>query len=101
MDHICDRFAPPDGARDPYDCPICHQTTERNGDHEPRTTECGTAGCKVLLCPACPQFVCDGCQLTHCLEHAVELAGLKLCPDCMAEISETAAEIAAEAEETV
>ena len=97
----CDRFAGPEPAHYPYDCPRCGQTTERKKDGEPRLTECADAACKAMLCPACPRFYCDGCQLTHCPEHATALGGDKFCPDCMKEIQEIAEEAAKEAREEV
>jgi hypothetical protein len=36
------------------------------------TIKCANPNCPVLLCPCCPQFQCDGCDQTFCLEHALE-----------------------------
>lgn len=48
------------------------------------TTPCHADDCTVRLCASCPQFTCDGCSLSHCEKHAVDLSGMKLCPVCMA-----------------
>ena len=86
-----------------YDCPNCNTiTTDVPGDGEDidiEMAECQQLACAKTLCPKCPKAICDGCSLTFCSEHMVTLAGEKFCPDCMSEISETAAEIAAEAAE--
>ena len=86
-----------------YDCPNCDTiTTDVWVDGEEAQivlAECQLLGCGKTLCLACPKFICDGCSLLHCREHAIYLGGEMYCPVCMKEISETAAEIAAEAAE--
>ena len=53
-------------------CSTCDtQFTLDKGTELPITT-CANPNCPVLLCPCCPQFECDGCGQTFCLEHAIE-----------------------------
>ena len=54
------------------------------------TTPCHDDVCAVKLCPSCPQFMCDGCGHSHCLEHKTVSEDSNLCPVCVAE-SEVAA----------
>lgn len=63
---------------------------------EIETQPCHADGCHKKLCSRCPQFVCDGCGLTHCEEHRVRLGNLSICPVCMAVTEEEAAQMAAE-----
>jgi hypothetical protein len=78
-----------------YDCPLCGTTTtglevERDEDGayvDPELAPCNDDHCTAKLCPSCPQFVCDGCGLTHCLDHAVLVdegtkTQLQVCPVC-------------------
>lgn len=69
-------------------CPHC-QTTQRveverddegNGYAMLETTPCHADDCTRKLCANCPQFVCDCCGLTHCLEHRSMIGGLAYCP---------------------
>jgi hypothetical protein len=57
----------------------------RRGDAENAIefTPCHNDGCTVMLCPNCPQFQCEGCDLTHCQEHAVKLSDGPWCPACV------------------
>jgi hypothetical protein len=57
----------------------------RRGDGDVDLVPCHADSCTAMLCPDCPQFVCGGCELPHCLEHRIEYSGLSLCPVCMAE----------------
>ena len=56
----------------PETCPTCdtHFTLDKGTDL-PRT-KCANPNCPVLLCPCCPQFQCDGCGQTFCMDHAIE-----------------------------
>jgi hypothetical protein len=44
----------------------------RNYNHSRHGSECANPNCAVILCPFCPQFECDGCGQTFCMEHAIE-----------------------------
>jgi hypothetical protein len=76
-------------------CPHCEsdhsvpvQVDEDGPYGEIETEPCHHDECEVKLCSCCPQFVCDGCGLKHCLEHRTMSQMLDLCPDCAADIPE-------------
>ena len=48
------------------DCPV--ETDEDGPYAEIETTPCHDDNCTRKLCSCCPQFVCDCCGLTFCLE---------------------------------
>ena len=88
-----------------WTCPHCDtlwvdlEVSGNDGDDpdpELAVDSCRLLACGKILCEKCPKFVCDGCSLLYCREHAVALGEDLYCPDCMEDISETAAEIAAE-----
>lgn len=61
-------------------CVNCHTSHTFTGaqlsqDHELciEMVPCHADDCLAMLCPECPQFVCDCCGLAHCEAHAFRL----------------------------
>jgi hypothetical protein len=85
-----------------YTCPNCkhvHEEIEYEpegaGDQDAEyivgrpvidTTECQEPNCRVNLCEACPQFVCDGCGDTFCEKHKIKAGIVKYCTSCSEEV---------------
>src|SRR5689334_9940554 len=53
-------------------CTACETSFTLEKGTELPVAKCASSDCPVLLCPCCPQFQCDGCGQTFCIEHAIE-----------------------------